>query len=61
MGDAEAHYRLAVMYHRGEGVEKNVEKKIHHLEESVLPVIPKLDAFLDLEIMNLTTAMLREE
>ena len=35
-GDAEAHYRLAQMYHFGEDVEKDKEKKIHHLEEAAL-------------------------
>ena len=32
LGNASAHHALTIMYHRGEGVEKNVEKKIYHLE-----------------------------
>ncbi len=34
LGDATAHFTLSVMYRKGEGVEKNNEKEIHHLEEA---------------------------
>jgi hypothetical protein len=34
LGDASAHYRLGGMYYRGEGVEKDLEKGIHHLEKA---------------------------
>ena len=36
LGDADAHYRLAIMYNEGEGVEKDKGKYIHHLEEAVI-------------------------
>ena len=32
LGDAEAHFKLSVMYHYGEGVEVDIEKEIYHLE-----------------------------
>ena len=34
LGDVHAHYKLAVMYHEGQGVEKDREKQIFHLEEA---------------------------
>ncbi len=36
MGDFEAHFKLATMYYNGQGVEKNVGKQIHHLEEAAI-------------------------
>ena len=36
LGNADAHYNLSVMYHEGKGVEKNSNKKIHHLEEAAI-------------------------
>jgi hypothetical protein len=36
LGVAEAHYSLLVMYHNGEGVEKNKEKEIYHMEEAAI-------------------------
>ena len=36
LGDAEAHYNLAALYRRGEGVDKDEGKKIHHLEEAAI-------------------------
>ena len=36
LGDAEAHYKLALSYHHGHGVEKNKGKKIYHLEEAAI-------------------------
>ena len=32
LGNAEAHYQLAITYHNGEGVEKDIEKEMYHLE-----------------------------
>ena len=34
LGDVSAHYDLAVMYMKGEGVEKDEKKSIYHLEEA---------------------------
>ncbi len=34
LGDAEAHFVLSLMYFEGEGVEKDKEKEIYHLEEA---------------------------
>eukprot|EP00985_Skeletonema_marinoi_P021561 scaffold13283_cov71-Skeletonema_marinoi.AAC.2 len=36
LGDAEAHYQLAVLYQNGHGVEKDRGKEIHHLEEAAI-------------------------
>mmetsp|Transcript_17154 Transcript_17154/g.24261 ORF Transcript_17154/g.24261 Transcript_17154/m.24261 type:complete len:252 (-) Transcript_17154:32-787(-) len=36
LGDAEAHLRLAGMYHSGQGVETSVEKEMIHLEAAAL-------------------------
>ena len=41
LGDAWAHYNLALLYQRGEGVEKSRSKKIHHLEEAAIGGHPK--------------------
>ena len=35
-GSADAHYRLAGMYHGGQGVEKDMGKQTHHLEEAAI-------------------------
>ena len=34
LGDVEAHYQLSGEYREGKGVEKDVEKQIHHLKEA---------------------------
>ena len=36
LGDAQAHYRLAEIYCYGHGVEKDIGKKIHHMEEAAI-------------------------
>ena len=36
LGDADAHYSLSCMYHEGEGVEKDNEKEMYHLEEAAI-------------------------
>ena len=36
LGDAEAHFMLARLYHEGEGVEKDFDKEIYHLEEAAI-------------------------
>ena len=36
LGDVEAHYRLAGMYHGGRGVETDMGKEIQHLEEAAI-------------------------
>ncbi len=41
LGDAEAQYRLAVLYGRGQGVEKDRVKKMYHLEEAAIGGHPK--------------------
>ena len=41
LGNADAHYNLSVMYDLGEGVEKDEEKYIHHLEEAAIGGHPK--------------------
>ena len=40
LGDAEAHFRLSILY-QGEGVEQNKGKEIHHLEEAAIAGHPK--------------------
>ena len=36
LGDAMAHSKLALMYHRGEGVEKDEKKEVYHYEEAAI-------------------------
>ena len=36
LGDVEAHYRLSIMYQRGEVVEKDKKKELHHLTEAAI-------------------------
>jgi len=36
LGDAEAHFKLSLLYHLGEGVEKDRGKEIYHLEEAAI-------------------------
>eukprot|EP00984_Skeletonema_dohrnii_P021256 scaffold10568_cov140-Skeletonema_dohrnii-CCMP3373.AAC.4 len=36
LGDVNAHYKLAVLYDEGKGVEKDSRKEIHHLEEAAI-------------------------
>jgi len=36
LGDAVAHYHLSLKYSEGEGVEKDAQKKIYHLEEAAI-------------------------
>ena len=41
LGDVEAHYKLAVMYREGHGVEKDVGKKIYHYEQAAISGHPR--------------------
>ena len=41
LGGADAHFRLAVLYREGLGVEKDEEKYIHHAEEAAIGRHPK--------------------
>ncbi len=36
LGNVEAHYNLSLMYHEGNGVEKDPKREIHHLEEAAI-------------------------
>ena len=36
LGYAQAHFRLAMLYHEGQGVEKDKKKEIHHCEEAAI-------------------------
>jgi TPR repeat protein len=36
LGSVDAHYQLSVVYHEGNGVEKDKEKDLHHLEEAAI-------------------------
>jgi TPR repeat protein len=36
LGDVNAHYQLAVMYHEGIGVEKDEKRELQHLEEAAI-------------------------
>ncbi len=36
LGDAEAHFKLAILYKIGSGVEKDTGKEMHHLEEAAI-------------------------
>jgi TPR repeat protein len=35
-GDMDGHYELSLMYHQGQGVEKDMKKLVHHLEEAAI-------------------------
>ncbi len=41
LGDVKAHFRLAVMYDNGFGVEKDMGKNIHHMEEAAIGGYPE--------------------
>jgi tetratricopeptide (TPR) repeat protein len=41
LGSMEAHYGLSLMYQKGEGVEKDLKKEIHHAEEAAIGGHPK--------------------
>ncbi len=41
LGDVEAHYQLSTIYCKGEGVEKDVEKKVYHYEKAAMGGDPK--------------------
>jgi tetratricopeptide (TPR) repeat protein len=36
LGDIDAHFRLSVLYRKGQGVQKDEKKEIHHLEEAAI-------------------------
>ena len=36
LGNAVAHHRLSVLYNNGQGVERNLKKKLHHLKEAAI-------------------------
>jgi len=36
LGDVGAHYQISLLYRDGEGVEKDVKKKVYHLEEAAI-------------------------
>ena len=36
LGDVEAHYQLSCLYHKGDGVEEDEEKQVHHLTEAAI-------------------------
>ena len=60
LGDAGAHNYLACMYHEGKGVEKDVGKYIHHLEEAAIGGHPIARYFLGMhewEIGNVERAV----
>jgi TPR repeat protein len=40
LGDAVAHYNLSVMYREGEGVQKDMKRETHHLEEAAIRGLP---------------------
>ncbi len=36
LGEADAHFHLSIMYHRGDGVKKDKKKRIYHLEQAAI-------------------------
>ncbi len=36
LGDADAHFRLSMMYHIGDGVGKDIKKEVYHLEQAAI-------------------------
>eukprot|EP00985_Skeletonema_marinoi_P031053 scaffold35780_cov80-Skeletonema_marinoi.AAC.2 len=41
LGDATAHYHLSLLYREGEGVKKDKEKELYHLEEAAIAGHPR--------------------
>jgi len=41
LGDMEAHNNIAGLYHKGEGVEKDMKKAVYHMEEAAIGGHPK--------------------
>ena len=41
LGDAEAHYHLSIVYHNGEGVEKDEKKVLYHTEQAAIGGSPE--------------------
>jgi TPR repeat protein len=41
LGDALAHYHLSIIYHFGDGVEKDEDKEVYHLEEAAIRGHPR--------------------
>jgi TPR repeat protein len=41
LGDALAHYNLSILYHNGQGVDKDEKKEVYHLEEASIAGIPE--------------------
>ena len=52
LGNAWAHYTLSLLYRDGEGVEKDEEKEIHHLEEAAIGGHPDARYFLGMHEWN---------
>jgi hypothetical protein len=36
LGDIDAHFNLSILYHKGEGLEKDEKKELYHLEEAAI-------------------------
>ena len=59
-GSVEAHYKLALMYNKGHGVEKDKAKEVHHLEEAAIGGHPEARCLLgghEIEIGNFGRAV----
>ena len=41
LGEVHAHYQLSCLYRKGEGVDKDEEKELHHLEKAAIAGHPK--------------------
>jgi tetratricopeptide (TPR) repeat protein len=41
LGDTAAHYALSIMYYKGQGVDKDKEKEVYHLEEAAIAGHPE--------------------
>ena len=52
LGDAYSHYQLSVMYHEGEGVEKDMKKYIYHSEEAAIGGHPEARQNLGIDEWN---------
>ena len=60
LGDAEAHFRLGLMYGEGEGVEKDLEKEVYHNEKAAIGGHPNARynlAFIEAENGNMERAV----
>ena len=54
LGDVEAHYHLSILYHNGQGVEKDKKKETYHEETAAIDGHPNVNLIIWLYFVDLT-------